>query len=375
MAHRGSAVSERRGGSFGSTRSCDALRRLPIALCVAERDGGRVGGLECQAPVHSRDTWASGATESRCVGARASASNATPCQAAQNARAREPAIFDTRRRPAARMRLILLAKRTLNLHSSQAILSLLSSPLHAADCLLIFLHLFPADPSEISFVMLRHISRCLAPPIAACSAGFFAAATHADVPSSAAAAPTAKVVHELSFFVSDAIAADFKHWLQMELKSLLELPGMLGAKVLHPLSIAPAASKPGVIFVLGGPGAGKGTQCGRIVEKYGYTHLSAGDLLREERKSGSAQGQMIDEYIKEGTSPPLLSSPFLPSPPLSSPLLPSPLLSSPLLPSHWRSSLAFRQNRARRGHREAADRRDQGQRRIAFPGRWLPAQH
>ena len=31
-----------------------------------------------------------------------------------------------------------------------------------------------------------------------------------------------------------------------------------------------------------GPGAGKGTQCGKMVEKYGFAHLSAGDLLREE---------------------------------------------------------------------------------------------
>uniref|UniRef100_A0A7S4MXG1 UMP-CMP kinase n=1 Tax=Prymnesium polylepis TaxID=72548 RepID=A0A7S4MXG1_9EUKA len=58
--------------------------------------------------------------------------------------------------------------------------------------------------------------------------------------------------------------------------------------------------RPMVTFVLGGPGAGKGTQCAKIVETFGFIHLSAGDLLRAERKSGSAQGAMIDEYIKEG---------------------------------------------------------------------------
>ncbi|XP_071292780.1 UMP-CMP kinase [Agelaius tricolor] len=59
--------------------------------------------------------------------------------------------------------------------------------------------------------------------------------------------------------------------------------------------------KPVVVFVLGGPGAGKGTQCARIVEKYGYTHLSAGDLLRDERKRpGSQYGELIENYIKEG---------------------------------------------------------------------------
>jgi UMP-CMP kinase len=55
-----------------------------------------------------------------------------------------------------------------------------------------------------------------------------------------------------------------------------------------------------VVFVLGGPGSGKGTNCARIVEKYGYTHLSAGDLLREERKSGSSLAEMIETYIREG---------------------------------------------------------------------------
>lgn len=46
---------------------------------------------------------------------------------------------------------------------------------------------------------------------------------------------------------------------------------------------AMAAAKPTVIFVLGGPGAGKGTQCGKIVDAFGFKHLSAGDLLRAER--------------------------------------------------------------------------------------------
>ncbi|KAM9428276.1 UMP-CMP kinase-like [Salvelinus alpinus] len=56
-----------------------------------------------------------------------------------------------------------------------------------------------------------------------------------------------------------------------------------------------------VVFVLGGPGSGKGTQCVRIVENYGYTHLSAGDLLRAERsREGSEFGQLIDNHIKDG---------------------------------------------------------------------------
>ncbi|KAI5057522.1 hypothetical protein GOP47_0027537 [Adiantum capillus-veneris] len=55
-----------------------------------------------------------------------------------------------------------------------------------------------------------------------------------------------------------------------------------------------------VIFVLGGPGSGKGTQCALIVEHFGFTHLSAGDLLRAEIAMGSENGIMIQSMIKEG---------------------------------------------------------------------------
>lgn len=55
-----------------------------------------------------------------------------------------------------------------------------------------------------------------------------------------------------------------------------------------------------IAFVLGGPGSGKGTQCARIVETYGFTHLSAGDLLRNEIHSCSDNCAMILEIIKEG---------------------------------------------------------------------------
>ncbi|KAK4136346.1 UMP-CMP kinase [Trichocladium antarcticum] len=56
-----------------------------------------------------------------------------------------------------------------------------------------------------------------------------------------------------------------------------------------------------VLFVLGGPGAGKGTQCARLVHDYGFTHLSAGDLLRAEQdRPGSQYGQLIRDCIKNG---------------------------------------------------------------------------
>jgi len=56
-----------------------------------------------------------------------------------------------------------------------------------------------------------------------------------------------------------------------------------------------------VVFVLGGPGAGKGTQCQLLSSNLGWAHLSAGDLLRAERKKeGSKLADIINENIAEG---------------------------------------------------------------------------
>lgn len=60
-----------------------------------------------------------------------------------------------------------------------------------------------------------------------------------------------------------------------------------------------------VIWVLGGPGSGKGTQCEQIVAKYGFTHLSSGDLLRDEVKSGSDRGQQLTAIMEKGELVPL----------------------------------------------------------------------
>lgn len=55
-----------------------------------------------------------------------------------------------------------------------------------------------------------------------------------------------------------------------------------------------------VVFVLGGPGAGKGTQSALIYKTFDYVHLSAGDLLRAEKASGSELAELINNYINEG---------------------------------------------------------------------------
>uniref|UniRef100_A0A5B6Z091 adenylate kinase n=1 Tax=Davidia involucrata TaxID=16924 RepID=A0A5B6Z091_DAVIN len=55
-----------------------------------------------------------------------------------------------------------------------------------------------------------------------------------------------------------------------------------------------------VIFVLGGPACGKGSQCSKIAAHFEFRHLSVGDLLQEEIDSGSENGAMIQDFKKEG---------------------------------------------------------------------------
>jgi len=77
--------------------------------------------------------------------------------------------------------------------------------------------------------------------------------------------------------------------------------------------MAPTSDKPVfdpkevlVIFVLGGPGAGKGTQCEKLVNEFSFVHLSAGDLLRaEQEREGSQYGALIREHIREGIIVPM----------------------------------------------------------------------
>ncbi|NLK41078.1 MAG: adenylate kinase [Planctomycetes bacterium] len=54
------------------------------------------------------------------------------------------------------------------------------------------------------------------------------------------------------------------------------------------------------LILLGPPGAGKGTQCKRIIEKYGITHLSSGDILRAERAAGTELGKKAQSYMDSG---------------------------------------------------------------------------
>ena len=54
------------------------------------------------------------------------------------------------------------------------------------------------------------------------------------------------------------------------------------------------------LVIFGAPGSGKGTQSDILVEKYGFDHISTGDVLRSEIKAGSDLGRTAKEYIDNG---------------------------------------------------------------------------
>jgi adenylate kinase len=54
------------------------------------------------------------------------------------------------------------------------------------------------------------------------------------------------------------------------------------------------------IVFIGPPGAGKGTQAERMIEKYKLAHLSTGDMLRAARDAQTEVGKKADEYMSSG---------------------------------------------------------------------------
>lgn len=70
--------------------------------------------------------------------------------------------------------------------------------------------------------------------------------------------------------------------------------------VLHHYDPREPCPLPNVVFVIGGPGSGKGTMCEVAELQLGWTHLSTGDLLRAELLNKGPQAATIDEYITAG---------------------------------------------------------------------------
>uniref|UniRef100_A0A671FBR1 Uncharacterized protein n=1 Tax=Rhinolophus ferrumequinum TaxID=59479 RepID=A0A671FBR1_RHIFE len=69
---------------------------------------------------------------------------------------------------------------------------------------------------------------------------------------------------------------------------------------LSSLVTAEMLKSPLIIFVMGGPGCGKGTQCKNMATKYGFCHVGLGQLLRQEAQRGTRRGQKIREIMLRG---------------------------------------------------------------------------
>ena len=54
------------------------------------------------------------------------------------------------------------------------------------------------------------------------------------------------------------------------------------------------------LLLIGAPGAGKGTQAQRLAERFGITHISSGDLLRQHVRDATALGRTIKSYVEAG---------------------------------------------------------------------------
>lgn len=54
------------------------------------------------------------------------------------------------------------------------------------------------------------------------------------------------------------------------------------------------------IVIFGAPGSGKGTESDLMIKKYGFGHISTGDVLRGEIKNGTELGKTAKQYIDNG---------------------------------------------------------------------------
>jgi adenylate kinase len=54
------------------------------------------------------------------------------------------------------------------------------------------------------------------------------------------------------------------------------------------------------LLLIGAPGAGKGTQAGRLAARFGIAHISSGDLLRQHVRDQTSLGRKVKSYVDQG---------------------------------------------------------------------------
>ncbi|MCD6118020.1 adenylate kinase [bacterium] len=54
------------------------------------------------------------------------------------------------------------------------------------------------------------------------------------------------------------------------------------------------------LVIMGAPGAGKGTQAELLEKRFGWVHISTGDMLRDSMKNGEGLGSKVKEYVESG---------------------------------------------------------------------------
>lgn len=105
---------------------------------------------------------------------------------------------------------------------------------------------------------------------------------------------------DLSLLVETSSLADVSS--EFEEQAYDEMAGFAGANATGFLE---DMKKQKIIFVVGGPGAGKGLQCEKIEERYGLRTLSPGDLLHSEMQADSERGRFIRDVLERGEQLPV----------------------------------------------------------------------
>src|SRR2546426_6260636 len=54
------------------------------------------------------------------------------------------------------------------------------------------------------------------------------------------------------------------------------------------------------LIIFGAPGAGKGTQSAHLIEMYRIPAIATGDMLRAQRRAGTALGEQVKSYMDRG---------------------------------------------------------------------------